>query len=43
MDSDEEIFLTQTKFREAQSSGEDTDSVLNDILDLEAERKKPKF
>lgn len=43
MDSDEEIFLTQTKFREAQSSGEDTDSVLNDILDLEAERKNQNF
>ena len=37
MDSDEEIFLTQNKFREGQSSGEDTDAVLNDILDLEAE------
>lgn len=43
MDSDEEIFLTQSKFREVQSSGSDTDTVLNDILDLEGERKMQNF
>jgi hypothetical protein len=43
MDSDEEIFLTQNKFREGQSSGEDTDAVLNDILDLEAEGSNMTF
>ena len=43
MDSDEEIFLTQSKFGEVQSSGSDTDTVLNDILDLEGERKMQNF
>jgi hypothetical protein len=37
---DEKLFLTRNKFREGKSSGEDTDSVLNDILDLETEGKK---
>ena len=37
MDSDEGICLTRNKFREGQSSGDDTDAVLNDILDLETE------
>jgi hypothetical protein len=36
MDSGDEIFLTQNKFKEI-SSGEDTDVVLNDKLDLLAE------
>jgi hypothetical protein len=36
MDSGDEIFLTQNKFMEI-SSVEDTDVVLNDILDLQAE------
>jgi hypothetical protein len=36
MDSGDEIFLTQNKFKEI-SSGEDADVVLNDILDLQAE------
>lgn len=43
MDSDEEIFSTQSKFREVQSSGDDTDTVLNDILYLEGERKMQNF
>jgi hypothetical protein len=43
MNSDEEIFLTQNKFREGQSSEEDTDSVLNDILDFEDKETPQNF
>jgi hypothetical protein len=43
MDSDEEIFLTQNKFRESINSGEESESILNDILDLEAEETPHNF
>jgi hypothetical protein len=38
----ESIFLTQSKFQQVSESDANTDSVLNDILDMEGEKEIPK-
>lgn len=43
MDSVEEIFFTKSKFREVQSSEDDTDTDFNNIPDLEGERRMQNF
>lgn len=43
MDSVEEIFFTKSKYRDVQSSEDDTDTDFNDIPDLEGERRMQNF